>query len=127
MSDSKLDTYLATIDARWHAMVVALDTAVREAAPELKPDIRYNIFMYGLNGDYRAWVCAISPTTKVVCLRFLAGSTMSDPKHLLRPGTSTLSTIDFKTIEEIDAQMVGEYVREAVAIYPAFKAAASKK
>lgn len=121
MNTPILDAYLSTIDARWHPMVTALDRSVRAAAPALKPDIRYRIFMYALDDDYRAWVCAISPTTKVVCLRFLAGTYMADPRGLLRPGTSTLSTIDFNALEEIDAQVVGEYVREAVARNPELK------
>lgn len=122
-----VDAYLATIDPRWHDMVTALDSAVRSAAPDLVPDIRYRILIYALNGDYRTWVCAISTTTKLVNLRFLAGSSMTDPLHLLRPGSSTLSNLDYKSLTEIDPKVVADYVREAVAIYPAFKAKSSEK
>jgi hypothetical protein len=118
------DEFLAGIDARFAPIVVELDQAIREAAPELESRISYGMLTYTLLKDRRAWVCAIGTTKKAICLRFLFGTYLSDPGKLLRPGTSTLSTIDYTSPEQVDAEVVAEYVREAVAHHAEFKARA---
>jgi len=108
-------------------MIVALDDAVRGANPELTPSIRYKILMYGLKGDYRNWVCALDITKKGPCLRFLYGNVLEDPQHRLRPGSTTMGTLDFKSIEEIDPVLVADYVKDAVAKHEDFKASKADK
>lgn len=105
-------------------MVVELDRAVRAAAPELECRISYGMLTFTLGKDRRAWICAIGTTKNAVCLRFLYGTYLSDPEKLLRPGTSTLSTIDYTSLEQVDAAVVADYVKEAVAHHAEFKARA---
>jgi hypothetical protein len=108
-------------------MIVALDDAVRGASPDLVPSIRYKILMYGLKGDYRNWVCAVDVTKKRPCLRFLYGTMLDDPQHRLRPGSTTMGTLDFKSIAEIDPALIADYVKEAVAKFEDFKASNAKE
>ena len=124
MSDLARDEFLAGIDARFAPMVVEIERAIRQAAPELESRISYGMLTYTLGKDRRAWVGAIGTTKKAVCLRFLYGTYLSDPAKLLRPGTSTLSTIDYTSLESVDAGVVAAYVREAVAHHAEFKARA---
>ncbi len=119
--------YIESIDVRFAPLVLRLDEAVRAAAPELAPRISYGILMYGIIGDYRNWVCAISATSKVVTLRFLWGNLLEDKAGLLRPGSTTIGNLDYASIEKIDVGVVEAYVREAVAKYDTFKENTVKK
>ena len=126
MDESILEKYLATIDARFAPVVSVLDGIVRRAEPGLAAKISYGILMYGLQGDYRNWVCAVSATRKVVTLRFLWGTMLEDSAKLLRYGSTTIGNLDYASAEAIDVAVVESYVREAVAKYDLFKASTAK-
>lgn len=70
--------------------------------------------MYGLNGDYRTWVCAINSGRRHVAVNFLYGVMLDDPGRVLRGGSSVLMSWDFGFDQEIDAAELGAYVAEAV-------------
>ena len=124
MGGSARDTYLEGVDARVAPVVLELDRQIMEAAPDLQAAVKYRILMYALKGDYRAWVCAIDANPrKGVALRFLFGALLDDPRGVLRPGTSSLSTLDVASLEAIDAGLVDAFVREAVARHEELKAA----
>jgi hypothetical protein len=125
MSASARQTYIAGVDTDRVPIVEALDRAVMAAGAEFEVAIKYRMLMYSLGGDYRHWVCAIGETTKIICLRFLYGTWLEDPQGLLRAGSSTLMTLDYTTLEDVDTALVTEYVREAVSKYAAFVAANS--
>ena len=114
MPDSALSTYLATVQPRWAPLVRALHEAVLAAAPELEVHTAYRMLLYTRGRDYRHWVCAIGPTKAAVCLRFLYGVLLDDPQGRLRPGTSTLKTLDIPSLEALDTEVVAGYVRQAV-------------
>jgi hypothetical protein len=122
VSGSALETYLASVDPTAAPLVVALDEAVRKAHPDFDVAIKYRILMYALRGDWRTWVCAIDVTKKGVCLRFLYGVLLDDPRGVLRAGSSVLKTWDFTSGDVVDPAAVGAYVTEAVARYPEYKA-----
>ncbi len=124
MSDPARDDLIARVEKRFAPIAVEIDRAIRQAAPELESRISYGMLTYILGKDRRAWVCAIGTTKNAVCLRFLYGTYLSDPGKLLRPGTSTLSTIDYTLLAQVDAGVVAAYVREAVAHHAEFKARA---
>jgi hypothetical protein len=124
MDDSARDGYLEGVDPRVAPVVLKLDRLVRSACPALEPALKYRMLMYAVKGDYRAWVCAIDAhPAKAVCLRFLFGALLDDPQGVLRPGTSSLSTLDVASLEVIDAGLVGALVREAFARHEDLKAA----
>lgn len=122
MNGSALETYLAGIDPTAAPLVIALDEAIRTAHPDFDVAVKYKILMYALRGDWRTWVCAIDATTKGVCLRFLFGVLLDDPKHVLRAGSSVLKTWDFAFDDVVDPAAVGAYVAEAVVKYDDYKA-----
>lgn len=112
---SARDTYLEGVDRRRAPLVRELDRLVMGACPDLVAAVKYRILMYALKGDYRSWVCAIDAhPRKAVGLRFLYGALLDDKRGLLRPGTSSLSTLDVAVLEEIDDGLVTGFVREAV-------------
>lgn len=122
------DGLRAYLDSRTGAEVEAavtlraLDAAITAAEPRLVSAIKYKILMYAFPGDWRHWVCAISANRGGSALRFLYGVIMRDPRGVLRPGSSTLMTWDFTNDDEVDAEAVGDYVREAVEKHARFRA-----
>ena len=75
------------------------------------------MLLYGRNGDFRRWVCGISTSSKAAQLRFLFGTSMSDPQRVLRGGTSTLMSIDYPTLDDLDPAVATAYVRDALAVH----------
>jgi hypothetical protein len=109
-----LEQYLEVYDDEAGAVFVQLDAAIRAAAPELETAIKYRLLSYTVERDWRHWVCAVNATKSAVCLRFLWGVLLDDPLGVLRPGSSTLMTWDMPRGTEVDADLVGRYVREAL-------------
>ena len=122
MSTGALESYLAGIDPVGAPTVLALDHAIRAAGPDLDVAIKYRILTYALRGDWRTWVCAVQVTKNGVCLRFLYGVLLDDPRGALRAGTSVLKTWDMAFDDVVDAAAVGAYVSEAVARYDQYRA-----
>lgn len=112
------------VDPRFLPIVAAIDRVVVATAPQLEARISYRMLTYTLDRDLRNWVCAIGVTSKAVCLWFLFGAFLADERGLLRPGTSTLSTIDFKPGASVDEALIGDHVREAASRHEEFKAKA---
>lgn len=123
MSRSVLEEYLATLaDPRGERVVRELDRIIRASQPNLDVAIKYKILMYGLNGDFRTFVCAINSGRRRVALNFLYGVMLDDPKKVLRAGTSVLMSWDFEFDEEIEPAAVAAYVAEAVTKNDDYKA-----
>jgi len=122
MSGSILDTYLADRDPRAAPIVRALDRAILDAHPDFDVAIKYRILIYALHGDFRTWVCAINAGRRTVALHFLYGVMLSDPRKVLRAGSSVLMTWDFAFGDAVDPAAVGAYVAEAVARNGEYKA-----
>lgn len=116
MSSPILDEYIASlVDPRGEPRVRELDRIIRAVRPDLEAAIKYKILMYGLNGDFHTWVCAINSGRRRVSLNFLYGVMLEDTRHVLRPGSSVLMSWDFDFDEEIEPAAVAAYVAEAAA------------
>ena len=123
MSRPVLEEYVASlVDARGEPLVRQLDRIITATRPDLAAAIKYKILMYGLNGDFHTWVCAINSGRRRVSLNFLYGVMLEDVRHVLRPGTSVLMSWDFDFDEEIEPAAVAAYVAEAAAKNGDYKA-----
>lgn len=120
--NSARDSYIAGIDPAFAPAVLLLDGAIMAACPGLDTRISYRMLTYALNGDFRHWLCAIDAHKKPFHLRFLYGVLLEDPRGLLRAGTSHLCNLDFASVEEIDARLVTDYVKDAVSRHDEGKA-----
>lgn len=125
MSTEALEAYLATVDAADAPAVRELHAAVLAAHPDFDVAVKYRILTYAVGADWRHWVCAVNVQRSGLCLRFLAGVLLEDPRGVLRPGSAQLMTWDIARGEAIDTGAVGDYVREAVAVYPYYRANAA--
>ena len=118
-----LDDYVASlVDPRGEALVRQLDRIIRAAEPGLSMAIKYKILMYGLDGDFHTWVCAINSGRRHVSVNFLYGVMLDDPRKVLRAGSSVLMSWDFPFEGEVDPAAVGPYIAEAVRRNPEYKA-----
>jgi hypothetical protein len=72
------------------------------------------MLVYTFDERWHHWVVAIGVSKSVVNLRFLSGNQLDDPAGLLRAGTSTASTMDFASVDDVDPALVTAYVREAI-------------
>jgi hypothetical protein len=121
-----LQTYLAGRGSKVAPVVIALDEAIRAAHPDFDVAIKYKMLMYAIGGDWRHWVCAIGETNTSICLRFLYGVLLDDPRGVVRSGSSVLKTWDFGFDEVVDPEAVSAYVAEAVWRYCEYKANAAE-
>jgi len=115
---SALDTYLGSVAEPFAPLVAELDRVIRTARPDLQAAVKYRILMYGVDGRYRDWVCAIDARAKVVSLRFLHGDRLDAPAGVLRPGSTTMGTIDLTSLDQVDTQLVTDLVRQAAELAP---------
>lgn len=109
------ETYFESIDSEFLPAVRLLDRLVTDVGPQLETRVAYGILVYSLPEAKRSqWICAVSVTTKGAQLRFLYGYLLDDPRGVLRAGTGILRTIDFASADEIDEQLVTDYVTRAL-------------
>ena len=117
MTESALETYLASQEPWSVPLIRALDDAIRAAGGGLEARYSYRMLLYSPPGWARSrWLCAIGTSTKRVHLRFLYGTSLPDPKGILRGGTSTLMSIDYASLDDLDAATATAYVRDALAV-----------
>jgi hypothetical protein len=126
MSGPARDAFVAGIEPRFVPLVGALDRAVLSTGIAFDTAHRYRMLTYGLGGDFRNWICAIDATPrrsgKAVCIRFLFGFLLDDPRHVPRGAkTGPLRILDIASLDELDARLVAGYVTEAVSRLDAFK------
>lgn len=122
MSGSVLDEFLAGVRPDAAPTVIAIDAAVLAAAP-LASTIRWRQLLYGLEGDFHHWICAIAVSKNRVTLNFHFGALLPDPDGAFRVGTSKfMRMLDFDTPDSVDAALVGRMVGDALKQLEYFKA-----
>jgi hypothetical protein len=103
-------------------VVVAIDAAVRAAAP-LDSAVKWRQLVYALDGDFHHWICAVAVSKKRVTLNFHFGGLLPDPEGAFRAGSSKfMRMLDFDTPASVDAGLIGRRVRDALAQLDYFKA-----
>ena len=116
MNAAVLEEYVGSLaDPRAEPVVRELDRIIRATGPDLDLAIKYRILMYAIKGDFHTWVCSINAGRRHVALHFLYGVLLSDPRKVLRPGSSVLMTWDIAFDQEVEEEAVTAYIAEAVA------------
>jgi hypothetical protein len=122
MGDSALSEFLASARPDPAPIVVAIDAAIRAAAP-LQSAIKWRQLTYGVDGDFHHWICAIAVTKKQATLTFHFGALLADPEGAFRQGTSKfMRTLDYTSPAAVDAGLITRRVIEAVSQLDYFKA-----
>lgn len=119
MTRQPLEEFLATKDESIHPMIVMLDRAILEAAPDVDAAIKWKQYMYSFDSRWMAPLCTIDTTKKGIALRFMSADLMADPLGVLRFGTSTMGTWDIPFDSKIAAADITRYVTDAVALHDA--------
>ena len=118
MPESALESYLPTVREDARDTVRALAAAVDAVGAGFDCKVTYRMLVYTFGRRWHQWVVAIGVSRAKVNLRFLYGTELDDPAGILRAGTSTASQADFSATEDVDADLVSAYVREAVEKHP---------
>lgn len=113
-----LDDFLAAVRTDAHEVVRALAAAIEAAGADFDRRVTYRMLVYTFEQRWHHWVVAIGVSNKVVNLRFLHGRQLDDRAGVLRPGSTTAATADFRTAADVDPELVTSYVREAVEKHP---------
>jgi hypothetical protein len=122
VSDSALDEFLAGVRPDAAPTVIAIDAAVRAAAP-LDTTIRWHQLLYGLGEDFHHWICAIAVSKNRVTLNFHFGGLIPDPEGAFRAGKSKfMRMLDFDTPGNVDATLIGRRINDALEQLEYFKA-----
>lgn len=101
--------------ADWRGKLLArLRTLIREAAPELAEDWKWNVPVYAHNGN----VLAIGAFQDHVKVNFFKGASLEDPRGLLNAGLEAKASraIDIRESERIDEMAFKALVRAAAAL-----------
>jgi len=118
MSEAVVAEYLETVRADAYHTARALADAVAAADAGFDCKVTWKMLVYAFDARWRDWVVAIGVSKSVVNLRFLHGDQLEDPAGLLRAGSSTMMTIDYAVVGDVDADLVTAYVREAAQKHP---------
>jgi hypothetical protein len=120
--DATLDEFLARVRPGAAPTVVALDAAIRAAAP-LDSTIRWRQLLYGLEGDFHHWICAVAVSKSRVTLNFHFGALLADHEGVFRSGSSRfMRLLDFETPGDVDVELIGRRITDALSRLEYFKA-----
>ncbi|HET6352629.1 MAG TPA: DUF1801 domain-containing protein [Coriobacteriia bacterium] len=121
MSTIRLERFLEDVEPQLAPVVTALHESIMAAKPDLDVQISLKMLMYGVNGDFRHWVCSIGTASDAATLRFLPGAYMRDPELILKPGTGGIRVIEFPVGTQVDTDLVRAYAAEAVVQLGAYR------
>jgi hypothetical protein len=122
VNSTSLDEFLAGVRPEAAPTVISRDAAVRGAA-HLDSAIKWRQLLYGVQGDFHHWICAIAVSKSRVTLNFHFGSLLADPEEAFRSGSSTfMRMLDFETADDVDAALIGRRIADALANLEYFKA-----
>jgi hypothetical protein len=111
------DTFLATVDDKFTALVTDIDATIRAISADLEGYISYKMLMYRVGHKRSDWLIAIDVRgTKCVTLRFFKGVHFADPEKLLRLGTTTIGNLDFNaSLTTTDQAHIADFTKQAIA------------
>ena len=108
-----ITNYIAKL-SDWHGeMLARLRNLVREAAPELREEWKWDTPVWSQKGN----VVAIGAFKDHIKLNFFKGASLEDPKGLFNAGLDAKATraIDLHEGDHIDESALKELIRAAVA------------
>lgn len=96
---------------QFQPVVALIRQSLRALLPDAQEVISYGIPTYRL----RRIMAVISPTQKDITLSFSRGAQFEDRYGLLKGVGKASKHLKFKCVEDVDAQMLAYYVRQAAA------------
>jgi hypothetical protein len=112
MKAATVDEYIGSLEG-WQAQVVTeVRSLVRQAAPEAKESIKWAQPVHEENGPF----CYIKAFKNSVNFGFWRGVDLSDPSGLLQGSGEKMRHVKLTGVDEIQREVLQDYVREAVAL-----------
>lgn len=105
------------------AIVERIDAAIRSPGLELDRAVKWGQLTYAQDGDFHHWICAVRITRHFVGLSFHFGGLLNDPAGILIAGGSKfLRKIEYRRAEEVDPNVIRDFVAQAIAKLDDFRA-----
>lgn len=109
---AKIEAYIKLQSPAQQKTINRMRTFVKSAVPELAEQMRWLQVGYLIS---KKDVCGIYASSDHVNLSFMQGATLRDPKGLLEGTGKGMRHIKITRIEDVDAETIKGYVKEAVA------------
>jgi hypothetical protein len=107
-----VEAYIARLDAELRAVTERLRELVRESAPDATESIKWAQPVYEIEGPF----AYLRASTGHVTLGFWRGAELADPRGLLEGEGERMMHLKLAAVDEIDADAVRGFVREAVSL-----------
>jgi len=107
-----VDEYIAAQPDEQRQTAQALRSAVRSADPNLRESLKWAQPVYESNGP----VVAIKAFPRHVTLTFWRGAALQDRTNALEGDSDRMRHVRFASADAVDIDLVGNLVREAVAL-----------
>jgi hypothetical protein len=108
-----VDQHLPDLEPPWRSVAERLVEVILEALPEAQHARKWGQLTFTQDGDWHHWICAISPTRKVIKLVLHKGAMLDDPDSVLEGSARYTRSIAFRAPDEIDASVVVPILRQA--------------
>ena len=86
---------------------------ILDELPDAQHQRRWGRLTFTCGGDWHHWICAVSPTKKDVKLVIHKGALLADPREAMEGKGRYTRAITFRTIDEIDPDVVAPILRQA--------------
>lgn len=112
-ASERIDRRIAELDDWRGEMLTRLRRVIREAAPDLTEEWKWDSPVWADHG----LVCAVGAFNEHIKVNFFKGASLKDPKRLFNAGLDAMATraIDIREEDKVDEAGLKELVRAAVA------------
>ena len=110
--DKNVDSWISEHDPALRQIAETLRNIILSTEPDLTESIKWSQPVYSRKGR----VCYLSATERYVSLGFFNGASLTDPQGRIEGTGVKLRHVKVRSLEDIDMEQIGSWVREAVAI-----------
>ncbi len=107
--------FVGGLDADSAAIVAQLVAVISQASESLDAAVKWRRLTFAREGDFHHWLCGIAVTKRSVRLVFHFGGILDDPDgHLIAGASTFLRTLEFRTPDDIDSQVLLGFLEQAL-------------
>jgi len=111
-----------SVPENYKEIVSTISSAVLKTNNQITEDIKWKKLTFVLNDDFHHWLCQINCTKKAVALYFHFGGLLNDKHNVFITGESKfLRKIEYHSINDVDKEIIKDYVLQAIAKLDYFK------
>lgn len=108
-----VDAHLPDLDHERRPLVERLIEVILDELPDAQHDRKWGQLTFTREADWHHWICAISPSKKVVKLVIHKGAMLADLHRAMEGSGRYTRSIPFRTPDQVDPDLVAPILREA--------------